>query len=1402
MHTKELLSYLEKQDAKLWVKENGKLGYSAPKGVLTKTLLQNLAAHKLEIIASIKNKGNAYVSIPLVSRKKNPDLSFSQKRLWFLDKLEGKTHTYNILLCLKAIGNLNLWALEKALNQIIRRHEVLRTVFKASEEDSEPFQVILPELNVKVQLADMTGISKKMRDEKLRNNACEEAVRPFDLSEGPLIRLSIFRSEEEEHILLFAIHHIVFDVWSINIFFKELSIFYKEVISGLPSVLPMPEIQYADFSQWQKNRLEGEAGEMHLAFWKKHLENAPPFTEIPTDRPRPLVQTFAGSRIYFEIDEEFSKRIKQLTIKNNTTLFMTLYAMFAIQLFKYTGKKDIVIGTPVTNRNHKQLESLIGFFLNTLALRFRQQDDLSFTDFLNHVKKNVLKAHHHQEFPFEKLVDELKIERSLSHNPLFQVMFVFQNLSYESVDLQGLSCTPFDFGFCVSMFDLTLHTMDKGDKIAGFFQYNTDLFNSDTINRMIGHFQMLIKGVIKNPSEKISHLQMLTQIEQHRILVAFNDTQVNYSKNKCIHHLFEEQVEKTPDAIALVFGKEHLTYRELNINANQIAHFLKNFGMEPGMLVGICAEPSAKMIAGLLGILKAGGIYVPLDPNYPEERLAFMIEDANLSVLLTQGSLRYKTKARVVCLDSNWDTVESLSTVNPATPLSQDDLAYLIYTSGSTGKPKGVLTEHGSLTHHIRHIVDIYQMNEDDNVFLFASPSFDVSLEQIFSALITGASLILRDDKQAWSVQTFAKKISEYIITVVDLPPSYFHQLLKSWQNVPPAFLKNQLRLIIIGGEKIQPATIRLWNNLADVSARLVNEYGPTEATITTTVFDLTHHAIKDIHQNLPIGKPIAGRKVYILDHELQAVPEGIPAELYIGGAALARGYLNCPELTAEKFIANPFEEAGSRMYKTGDLARWLPDGNIEFIGRTDQQVKIRGYRIELGEIETILSAHPSVKENAVLVKENKNGDKYIAAYIIVNEMETKNVSDYRDYLKKKLPDYMIPSVFVFIEAFPLTPNGKIDTKALPEPGRAKGAKTYVAPRNTMEMLLVKLWEDILDIFPVGISDDFFESGGHSLLAVKLVSAINKKFNANFPLAILFQSKTIESLANFLYQDSAMPKYTPLVPLQPRGEKRPLFCVHAAGGNVFRFVRLTSEMGIDRPIYGLQARGLESNEQPYSSIEEMANAYVEAIKCVQSEGPYILLGWSLGGTVAFEMAFILEKIGESVLAVIMIDAPSPFTDTVEENDIEFMLERLKPAANMTFKDLDKQNSKEAKLLYIFNEMKLSGLLSPYIAPEVAKRHLKLHKYHNKILCQYRPSDHISSNIIFFKPSEKIPFDTKMKNPLDWKTFTSGKMEIHKTSGNHFNMISGMHSLGLAKKLNRCIDEMEKKKENTIDNESV
>jgi amino acid adenylation domain-containing protein len=1392
MQTKELLSYLEKQDVKLWVKENGKLGYSAPKGVLTKTILQNLAAHKLEIITTIKNKGNAYEAIPLLSRTIHPVLSFSQKRLWFLDKLEGQAHTYKILLCLKALGNINIRALEKALNQIIRRHEVLRTVFKESEDNNEPFQVILPELNVKLRLTDLSEVSKKVRDERARKTVYEEAIQPFDLSKGPLIRVSLTRLEKDEHILLFAIHHIVFDVWSINVFFKELSTFYKEIIADIPSVLPLPEVQYADFSQWQKNRIEGEAGESHLTFWKKHLQDAPPFTEIPLDHPRASVQTFAGERIHFEIDAELSKRIIQLSRKNNTSLFMSLYAVFAIQLFKYTGKKDIVIGTPVTNRNHKQLEPLIGFFLNTLALRFRLTEDLSFTDFLKHVKETVLKAQHHQEFPFEKLVDELNIERSLSHNPLFQIMFVFQNLSYESVDLQGLSCTPFDFGFCVSMFDLTLHTMDKGDKIAGFFQYNTDLFNSDTINRMIGHFQMLIKGVVKNPSEKISRLQLLTQIEQHRILVAFNDTQINYSKSKCIHHLFEEQVEKTPDAIALVFGKEHLTYRELNINANQIAHFLKNFGMEPGMLVGICAEPSAKMIAGLLGILKAGGIYVPLDPNYPEERLAFMMEDANLSVLLTQGCLRDNTKTRVVCLDSNWDTVESSSTINPDTPLSQNDLAYLIYTSGSTGKPKGVLTEHGALTHHIRHIVDIYQMNEDDNVFLFASPSFDVSLEQIFSALITGASLILRDDKQLWSVQTFAEKVSEYIITVVDLPPSYFHQLLKSWQNIPPAFLKNQLRLIIIGGEKIQPATIRLWNNLADVSARLLNEYGPTEATITTTVFDLTHHEIKDIHQNLPIGKPIAGRKIYILDQDLQAVPEGIPGELYIGGAALARGYLNCPELTAEKFIANPFEEAGSRMYKTGDLARWLPDGNIEFIGRMDQQVKIRGYRIELGEIETILSAHPSVKENTVLVKENKNGDKFIAAYVIVNEVETKNVSDYRDYLKKKLPDYMIPSVFMFIEDFPLTPNGKIDTKALPEPGRAKGAKTYVAPRNTMEMLLVKLWEDILDIFPVGITDDFFESGGHSLLAVKLVSAINKKFNANLPLSVLFLSKTIESLASILHQDSAMPKYTPLVPLQPRGEKRPLFCVHAAGGNVFRFVRLTSDMGLERPIYGLQARGLESNEQPYSSIEEMASAYVKAIKCVQSEGPYILSGWSLGGTVAFEMAFILEKLGESVLAVIMIDAPSPFSDTIEENDIEFMLERLKPAANMTFKDLDSHNSKEAKLLYIFNEMKLSGLLSPYIAPDVAKRHLKLHKYHNKILCQYRPSGHISSNIIFFKPVEKIPFDTKMKNPLDWKTFTSGKIEMHETSGNHFNMISDIHSLGLAKKLNRCIDEMEKK----------
>lgn len=1382
MQAKELLSYLEKQDVKLWVKENGKLGYSAPKGVLTQKLFNDLAEHKSEIIAVMEKQRKAYVPIPSVSRKDMPDLSFSQKRLWFLDKLEVQSHTYNILLCLKAMGNIHLQALEKSLNQIIGRHEVLRTVFREAEgDDKEPFQVILPELNIKPRLTDLSGIPEDARDKSVRKAAYEEAVTPFDLSKGPLIRLNVIRSGKEEHVLLFNIHHIVFDVWSIHLFLKELSIFYKEIVSGIPSVVAALEIQYADFSEWQKKRLEGEAGEDHLRFWKEHLQGVPPFTELPTDRPRPSVQTFAGARRHFEIDAELSDRIKHLSGENNTTLFMTLYAVFAVQLFRYTGKKDIVTGTPVANRNHKQLEPLIGFFLNTLALRFRLTEDLSFTDLLNHVKENVLKAHRHQEFPFEKLVDELKTERSLSHNPLFQVMFVFQDISFEGLDLPGLSCSPFDFGFCVSRFDLTLHTRDVGGKLGGFFEYNTDLFDSSTIDRMIGHFQTLIESVVKNPSEKISRLQLLTPAEQHRILVEFNDTKADYPKDKCIHQLFEEQVEKTPDAVAVVFEDKKLTYNELNAKSNQLARYLRSMGVVSGVPVGICVERSIEMIAGMLGILKAGGAYVPMDPAYPSDRIIFYFRDAGIEILLTQKKLWQRfadndSLKTTIYLDNNIECVKEECIENPSGNVTSRDIAYILYTSGSTGKPKGVAIEHHSPCALICWGQDIYSKDELSGMLASTSICFDLSVYEIFLTLCSGGKLILVQNALQLSE---TEKREE--VTLINTVPSVAKQLVQT------NGISETVQTVNLAGETLEQSLVdRLYE--ADHVKKVYDLYGPSEDTTYSTF------TLRKKGGFYTIGKPIHNTQVYILDKNLFPVPTGVSGELHLSGKGLARGYFNRPEFTSEKFIPNPFGGApNSRLYKTGDLASWFPDGNIKYSGRIDFQVKVRGFRIELGEIQTVLSKHPFVKESVVVATEDKTGDKHLTAYIEQNETydsESEDMSaELKRHLDRKLPDYMIPAFFVFMDALPLTPNGKIDRKSLPEPDRKTSANAYVAPRNTMEMLLVKLWEEILEISPVGISDDFFEVGGHSLLAVKLISGINRKFNSDIPLSALFQSKTIESLAAVLDRDAAAPEYTPLVLLQPRGEKRPLFCVHAAGGNVFRFVRLASDMGTDRPFYGLQARGLESGELPYSSIEEMAAAYVEAIKSVQRTGPYLLSGWSLGGTVAYEMALILEKLGESVPAVIMIDAPSPFMDTYEEDDIEFMLERLKPAADMAFEDIDKQDSKQAKLLYIFNEMKLSGLLSPYISPEVAERHLKLHKYHNKILCQYRPSGRISSDIIFFKPTEKIPFDTKMKDPSDWKGFTTGKMEFYEVSGNHFNMLSDIHTPNLAKTFKICIDEL-------------
>jgi amino acid adenylation domain-containing protein len=1049
-------------------------------------------------------------TLPIVSvlREAELPLSFSQQRLWFLDQLEPESCAYNLRSVFQLTGRLNVTALQQSFNEIIKRHEALRTVFKSV--NGRPLQMILPSMIIDVPIVDLQKMSSAMdRDSQIRHLCAAEAQRPFDLASGPLLRVALMRLSENEHLLLLTLHHIVFDGWSVGILARELSALYEAYSNGQPSPLPELSIQYADFSHWQREWLQGKVIEEQIAYWKKQLKGLPTL-ELPTNRPRPPAQTLRGARQSFVLSKELSAALKRLSNQHGVTLFMTLLAAYQTLLHRYTGQNDIMIGSPVAGRSRRELEHLIGFFLNMLVLRTDLSGNPTFRELLARVRGICLDAYEHQDLPFEKLVEELSPQRTMSHTPLFQTSFALQNTPTFPLKLTGLAVEEADIGSGKAIFDLHLYVLEEQGGLRGWLSYNADLFEAATITRMVRHLQLLLEGIVANPDQKISALLLLTQAEKHQLLIEWNDTKTDYPKDKCIHELFETQVEKTPDAIALVFKDQQWTYDELNNRANQLAHYLQKLGVGPDVLVGLCMERSMEMIVGLLGILKAGGAYVPLDPAYPKERLAFMLEDAHTAVLITQKRLIDTlpiSGAILVCLDEDRGSIARESTENLASRVTAKNLAYVIYTSGSTGRPKGVLVTQQNLVHSISARMTYYR-EPVTSYLLLSSLAFDSSVAGIFWTLCRGGALLLPKERAqrdlAYLIELLSNKHTSHLLSI----PSLYALLLR---QAEPRQLVG-LRTVILAGEPCPSELVACHGELLP-RVSLFNEYGPTEGTVWSTVYDCRFQGLVT---SVPIGRPIANTQIYILDDHQRPVPAGIAGELHIGGDGVARGYLDYSELTAEKFIPDPFsEKPGVRLYKTGDLGRYLPDGNIEFLGRIDNQVKIRGFRIELGEIESVLRQHPMVGEVVVLAREDNPGEKRLAAYVVAAPDSTPSANELRSVLQEKLPDYMVPSVFMFLDSLPLTPNGKVDRKALPAPDQSRPelAETYTAPRTRVEQLLAQIWSDVLKLDKVGIHDNFFELGGHSLLATQVMSRIRDAFQMDIPLRTLFDKPTVEELA-------------------------------------------------------------------------------------------------------------------------------------------------------------------------------------------------------------------------------------------------------------------------------------------------
>jgi len=1059
----------------------------------------------------LKKKGISFPSVQVIPQrvKSGPcPLSFAQQRLWFIDQLEPGNPAYNMPAAVRLLGRLDRSALKRALSEIIRRHETLRTTFKV--ENGVPVQVIGPPIVAHLPVVDLDGLSESTCETAMRRMVSDEAWRPFDLTHGPLLRMLLLRMGPQDHVFLVVMHHIISDTWSTNIMMSELGRLYSAFALGEGSRLPELPIQYADFAIWQRRWLTGQLLETHLEYWKQRIGNAPPVLELMTDFPRPAIQTHRGRQVAFVIKQEVSRGLEKLAHQEQATLFMIFLAAFKTLLFRYTDQETLLVGTPIANRNRIETERLIGFFSNTLVLRSDLRGDLTFRQLLQHVREACLGAYEHQDLPFERLVEEIKPERVLRHIPLVQVMFVIQNAPQDEGPprLPKLRLAPVESESGTATFDLALQINEGAERQSGIFEYNSDLFGLTTIRRMIGHFLSLLEGIVAESERRIAALRLLTDEECRQLLIEWNDTQSDYPDDSRIHDLFETCAAHSPDAVAVVFEDQQMTYGELNRRANQLGHYLQQLGIGPEVTVGVMLERSAEILVALLGILKAGGTYLPLDSEYPPDRLYFILEDSCACLLVTEE--RYvetlpEHKARIVCFDRDKAVIACESAENPASETIPDNLAYIIYTSGSTGKSKGVLVPHRGLCNLASVQARCFGVHTASRVLQFFSFNFDASVWDVLMGLMSGATLCLATQEARLSRWELVRLLQEQAITTATLPPSLLVTL--------PAEQLPALQTVVVTGEACFPELPEFWAP----GRHFFNGYGPTETTIGAAFLKC-----EDPGQKLSIGRPYANMQLYILDRHLQPVPAGVPGEIYLGGVGLVRGYLYRPDLTAEKFIPHPFGikevgvKEGARIYRTGDLGRFSPEGDIEFLGRIDQQVKIRGYRVELGEVEAVLKQHDGVLDAAVIVREQAPSNARLVACVVVSQEHAPGDGELRSFLQTKLPGYMIPAAFVKIESLPLTASGKVDRRALAalRSTPLRSDKEFMAPRTQSEELVARVWSEVLGIERISRDDNFFELGGHSLLVINVIFQIKELVQVELPIRVLFEAPSLAAFAS------------------------------------------------------------------------------------------------------------------------------------------------------------------------------------------------------------------------------------------------------------------------------------------------
>jgi amino acid adenylation domain-containing protein len=1071
---------------------------------LVALLQSQTLAEQAGLLRQVDVTPNISQSIPNKLNDSPAPLSFSQEGLWFLQQMDKNGSIYNISNVLRLYGELNVKALDESLQRIIQRHDILRTRFVIM--DGTPKQLVADELGLRLSLLDLKKLPEGQREKEMQRLVKAERNKPFDLEAGPLMRMVLYRLSESEHVLAVFLHHTVFDEWSQDVMYKELSLFYRQAVKGDPASLPQLPVQYADFAEWQRDWLHGKEMERQLAYWLDKLAQAPEALNLPVDHPRLPLQSYRGSMCRRLIPLDLVEKLKRSSRESRVTLFTTLLAAFQVLLYRYSGQADLLVGTPIANRRWAEVENLIGYFLNTLVVRADFHANPGFRQFVKQVHITLMEAFDHQDLPFERLVAEMQPQRGLDRHPLFQVMFVLHASPLAKPDLVGLEVQPLSLNYGRTIFDLSLTLTPTPDGLDAWLEYSNDLFNVDTIDRMLGHYERLLDGITADADCPVGQLPLLAENECVRKLVDWNRTQADFPDDICIHQLFEAQAERHPEAIALFDEDRQTTYGELNEQSNRLAAYLQTLGVGPEVCVGVCMRRSIELVVSMLGILKAGGVYVPLDPALPLERQAFILENGQIEILLSQkqyaGDLE-ALQAQIVNLDGEWYYFDREASEPFGGGLSSKNLAYMIYTSGSSGEPKGVMISHRALVNHLTWMWKYFDLGGYDRGIQITSLSFDVSVCEILVPLICGGGLVIADSDIPRDIDHLIDVMDQRQVTIIQLSP----YLLQGLVQHPRLLVCSSLRHVICGGEELPPDLPARFYEGCD--ARLYNLYGPTECTIDALHWPVSQQSEYPV---MPVGSPIANVQAYILDNFFQLVPIGIPGELYLGGEGLGRGYVNSPELTAERFVPNPFsQEPGKRLYRTGDLASYLPDGGIIFLGRMDKQVKLRGFRIELGEIEAALRNHPGVDQTVADLDQESLDGKRLVAYVVPRTDKMCEASDLRAYLKTRLPEYMIPAAFVFLETLPLTDSGKIDRKALPIPERSPTVHTgdYIQPHSPIERVVADIWAAVLNVDRIDMNDNFFDLGGHSLLAIRLTARLKDTFQMDFPVRMVFEARTM-----------------------------------------------------------------------------------------------------------------------------------------------------------------------------------------------------------------------------------------------------------------------------------------------------